>query len=189
MLFGSIWPHAFTGAVLTSSLLHCNNTMHVGDSCMQLLLYSSCRLEDCITQAVHHLNHQQNPCKTCMTHTGPCCTLHCPQGFYCVWPSQAQDVLVVGPYQGTLGCLRIPFSRGVCGAAARTQQTQLVPDVHSFEGHIACASRCVTEWKAMGCIMSNKACGVPYTIDHRVTEMMLVTQSGLYLLPTLPVGF
>ncbi len=50
------------------------------------------------------------------------------------------DVLVVGPYQGGHGCLRIPFSRGVCGAAARTRQTQRVPDVEAFPGHIACAS-------------------------------------------------
>ncbi len=48
--------------------------------------------------------------------------------------------LVIGPYQGTHGCLRIDFSRGVCGAAARTQQTQLVPDVELFPGHIACSS-------------------------------------------------
>ena len=46
--------------------------------------------------------------------------------------------LAVGPYQGGMGCLRIPFSRGVCGACARTQATQLVPDVHAFPGHIAC---------------------------------------------------
>ena len=52
-----------------------------------------------------------------------------------------EQELVVGPYQGGLGCLRIPYSRGVCGAAARTRETQLVPDVHAFPGHIACASR------------------------------------------------
>lgn len=50
------------------------------------------------------------------------------------------DLLVIGPYQGGHGCLRIPFSRGVCGGAARTRQTQLVPDVERFPGHIACAS-------------------------------------------------
>ena len=65
-------------------------------------------------------------------------------GFYLVDPSKA-DELVVGPYQGTLGCLRIPFSKGVCGAAARTRQTQLVPDVHAFPGHIACDSRSNSE--------------------------------------------
>jgi len=47
-------------------------------------------------------------------------------------------MLAVGPYQGGLGCLRIPFERGVCGACARTGLTQRVPDVHAFPGHIAC---------------------------------------------------
>ncbi|WP_428548995.1 GAF domain-containing protein [Profundibacter sp.] len=50
------------------------------------------------------------------------------------------DLLKIGPYQGGHGCLVIPFSRGVCGAAARTGQVQLVADVARFEGHIACAS-------------------------------------------------
>ena len=65
-------------------------------------------------------------------------------GFYVVDPAKA-DELVVGPYQGTLGCLRIAFGRGVCGAAAATGQTQLVPDVHAFHGHIACDSRSASE--------------------------------------------
>ena len=46
--------------------------------------------------------------------------------------------LLVGPYQGTLGCLHITFDRGVCGACARTRQTIIVPDVHQLPGHIAC---------------------------------------------------
>ena len=58
-------------------------------------------------------------------------------GFYVVDEVKPQE-LVVGPYQGTLGCLRIPFGRGVCGAAARDRQTQVVEDVHAFPGHIAC---------------------------------------------------
>ncbi|PVA07841.1 GAF domain-containing protein [Thalassorhabdomicrobium marinisediminis] len=58
-------------------------------------------------------------------------------GFYRV---TAPELLKIGPYQGGHGCLQIPFSRGVCGAAARTGQVQLVPDVDAFEGHIACAS-------------------------------------------------
>jgi GAF domain-containing protein len=58
-------------------------------------------------------------------------------GFYRV---VAPDLLKIGPYQGGHGCLVIPFSRGVCGAAARTGQVQLVPDVDAFPGHIACAS-------------------------------------------------
>ena len=58
-------------------------------------------------------------------------------GFYRV---TAPEMLKIGPYQGGHGCLVIPFSRGVCGAAARTGQTQIVPDVDLFPGHIACAS-------------------------------------------------
>ena len=58
-------------------------------------------------------------------------------GFYVVDPQKERE-LVVGPYQGTLGCLRIAFGRGVCGTAAASGQTQLVPDVHAFPGHIAC---------------------------------------------------
>ena len=58
-------------------------------------------------------------------------------GFYRV---VAPELLKIGPYQGGHGCLVIPFSRGVCGAAARTGQIQLVPDVDAFPGHIACAS-------------------------------------------------
>ncbi len=58
-------------------------------------------------------------------------------GFYRV---TGPELLKIGPYQGGHGCLVIPFSRGVCGAAARTGQTQLVPDVDAFPGHIACAS-------------------------------------------------
>ena len=46
--------------------------------------------------------------------------------------------LVVGPFQGLPACVRIPLDRGVCGAAARTRQTQRVDDVHTFPGHIAC---------------------------------------------------
>ena len=65
-------------------------------------------------------------------------------GFYLVDPDKPSE-LVVGPYQGTLGCLRIPFGKGVCGAAADQRATQLVPDVHAFPGHIACDSRSNSE--------------------------------------------
>lgn len=58
-------------------------------------------------------------------------------GFY---RQTSPQLLIIGPYQGGHGCLRIPFTRGVCGAAARTKTTQLVPDVEAFPGHIACAS-------------------------------------------------
>ena len=56
-------------------------------------------------------------------------------GFYRV---VAPELLRVGPYQGPVGCLEIPFDRGVCGAAARLRRSQVVDDVHSFEGQIAC---------------------------------------------------
>ncbi len=58
-------------------------------------------------------------------------------GFYRV---TEPGLLKIGPYQGGHGCLVIPFERGVCGAAARTGEVQLVPDVDAFPGHIACAS-------------------------------------------------
>ena len=57
-------------------------------------------------------------------------------GFYRV---TSPGMLKIGPYQGGHGCLQIPFSRGVCGAAARTGTVQLVADVDAFPGHIACA--------------------------------------------------
>lgn len=65
-------------------------------------------------------------------------------GFYEVDPRKQRE-LVVGPYQGTLGCLRIPFEKGVCGACATTRETIIVPDVHAFPGHIACDSRSNSE--------------------------------------------
>jgi len=58
-------------------------------------------------------------------------------GFYRV---TEPGLLKIGPYQGGHGCLTIPFDRGVCGAAARTGDPQLVADVDAFPGHIACAS-------------------------------------------------
>ena len=65
-------------------------------------------------------------------------------GFYAVDPDKREE-LVVGPYQGTLGCLRIAFGQGVCGTAARNRQTQVVADVNAFPGHIACDPRSVSE--------------------------------------------
>lgn len=58
-------------------------------------------------------------------------------GFYRV---VSPGLLKIGPYQGGHGCLTIPFARGVCGAAARSGEVQIVPDVDAFPGHIACAS-------------------------------------------------
>lgn len=56
-------------------------------------------------------------------------------GFYFV---EDDDQLLLGPFQGKVACMRIPFSKGVCGAAARERRTQRVEDVHAFPGHIAC---------------------------------------------------
>jgi len=65
-------------------------------------------------------------------------------GFYLVDEIRREE-LVVGPYQGTLGCLRIAFGKGVCGAAAAQRRTIIVADVHLFPGHIACDSRSNSE--------------------------------------------
>ena len=58
-------------------------------------------------------------------------------GFYL---NTGHEELLLGPFQGKTACIRIPFNRGVCGAAARQEHTQLVYDVHQFPGHIACDS-------------------------------------------------
>ena len=63
-------------------------------------------------------------------------------GFYRVTSPQ---LLKIGPYQGSHGCLTIPFSKGVCGAAAREKLTQFVPNVHKREDHIACSSSTLSE--------------------------------------------
>ena len=65
-------------------------------------------------------------------------------GFYVVDPVKG-DELMVGPYQGTLGCLRIAFGRGVCGAAAERRKSVIVDDVEAFPGHILCDARSRSE--------------------------------------------
>lgn len=62
-------------------------------------------------------------------------------GFYL----NRSEELVLGPFQGQIACVRIPFGRGVCGTAAATGQTQRVHDVHEFAGHIACDSASASE--------------------------------------------
>ena len=94
-----------------------------------------------ITQAIRALTHGETDTVALMATFA--CELHQTHplshwtGFYRV---VGPELLKIGPYQGGHGCLVIPFSRGVCGAAARTRQAQLVPDVDAFPGHIACAS-------------------------------------------------
>lgn len=55
------------------------------------------------------------------------------------------EELVLGPFQGKPACIRIPIGRGVCGTAAATGESLIVPDVHQFEGHIACDSASQSE--------------------------------------------
>lgn len=59
-------------------------------------------------------------------------------GFYLI-DTEAGN-LVLGPFQGPLACTRIPYGKGVCGTAWKRNETIVVPDVHQFEGHIACSS-------------------------------------------------
>ena len=70
------------------------------------------------------------------------------------------ETLVLGPFQGRPACIEIPLGRGVCGTAAQTGQTQLVPDVHLFPGHIACDSA------------SNSAIVVPLRVDGKVVGVL-----------------
>lgn len=59
-------------------------------------------------------------------------------GFYRITHDRANKELVLGPFVGRPACIRIPLGQGVCGTAASSAQTQLVKDVHTFPGHIAC---------------------------------------------------
>ena len=64
-------------------------------------------------------------------------------GFYRV--AKSDELLRVGPYQGNLGCLEIPFGKGVCGIAAAERRTVIVDDVSEFPGHITCDARAASE--------------------------------------------
>jgi GAF domain-containing protein len=77
-------------------------------------------------------------------------------GFYRV---TTPGLLKIGPYQGGHGCLSIPFSRGVCGAAAREERTHIVADVNAFPGHIACSTTTRSEivvpaWDRNGALLA-----------------------------------
>ena len=96
---------------------------------------------DVLAQTIASLTHGETDVVSLMA-TVSCEVHHSDErfdwtGFY---RNVGDDLLKIGPYQGGHGCLVIPFSRGVCGAAARSGQVQLVPDVEAFAGHIACAS-------------------------------------------------
>ena len=64
-------------------------------------------------------------------------------GFYRV--AKSDELLRIGPYQGSLGCLEIPFGKGVCGLAAAERRTVIVEDVNEFPGHITCDARARSE--------------------------------------------
>ena len=112
-----------------------------------------------ITESIRALCHGETDTVALMAtvvcevhHAHPCADW---TGFYRV---TAPEMLKIGPYQGGHGCLVIPFSRGVCGAVARTGETQLVPDVEAFPGHIACSSSTRSEivlpvWRKDGSLL------------------------------------
>lgn len=108
-------------------------------------------------------------------------------GFYRV---AGPDLLKIGPYQGGHGCLTIPFSRGVCGAAAQTGKVQLVPDVDAFPGHIACASSTRSElvlpvWNGRGRLLgvfdidSNQADAFTRRDADALTDILNTTFSAV----------
>lgn len=78
-------------------------------------------------------------------------------GFYF---ARSQDELVLGPFQGKVACVRIPFGKGVCGVAASSKTMQHVDDVHQFSGHIACDAA------------SNSEVVVPIIVDDKVVAVL-----------------
>ena len=74
--------------------------------------------------------------------------------------SAAAPVLVLGPFQGKTACIRIPYGRGVCGTAAKSDSVQRIDDVHQFPGHIACDSA------------SNSEIVIPIHSDGRVVGVL-----------------
>lgn len=78
---------------------------------------------------------------------GAACILHeaMPHAFWTGFYRVVGGGLVIGPYQGTPGCSRIGWGKGVCGTAWASGETQVVPDVHAFPGHIACDGRAESE--------------------------------------------
>jgi GAF domain-containing protein len=77
-------------------------------------------------------------------------------GFYLV----KNNELVLAPFQGPIACTRIKYGKGVCGTAWKNEKAQLVPDVHQFDGHIACSSNSVAEIVVPVLDKTNKVIGV-----------------------------
>lgn len=85
-------------------------------------------------------------------------------GFYLMEDGE----LVLGPFQGLPACVRIPLGRGVCGTAAKTKETVIVPDVHAFPGHIACDAASQSEI-VVPMVMNGELLGV-LDIDSPIKE-------------------
>ncbi len=99
-------------------------------------------------------------------------------GFYL----SEEDKLILGPFQGNPACVEIPYGKGVCGTAAVKDAVQLVPDVHLFEGHIACDSASRSEiviplhkdGKVVGVLDIDSPSAARFTEDDRAGLEMLV---------------
>ncbi|MDM3884508.1 GAF domain-containing protein [Pseudomonas sp. BCRC 81390] len=101
-------------------------------------------------------------------------------GFYL----NRNEELVLGPFQGQVACVRIPFSKGVCGAAAATRQTQRVDDVHAFPGHIACDSASNSEL-VIPLVKEGRLIGVLDLDSPKVGRFSEADQAGLERLATI----
>ncbi|MFJ4457441.1 GAF domain-containing protein [Pseudomonas sp. NPDC089392] len=95
-------------------------------------------------------------------------------GFYL----NRNEQLVLGPFQGQVACVRIPFGKGVCGAAAATRQTQRVEDVHAFPGHIACDSASNSEL-VIPLVKEGRLIGVLDLDSPKLARFSEVDQVGL----------
>ncbi|MDD1014841.1 GAF domain-containing protein [Pseudomonas rubra] len=95
-------------------------------------------------------------------------------GFYL----NRNEQLLLGPFQGQVACVRIPFGRGVCGAAAATRQTQRVEDVHAFAGHIACDSASNSEL-VIPLVKDGRLIGVLDLDSPKLARFSEVDQAGL----------
>lgn len=92
--------------------------------------------------------------------------------------------LVVGPFQGLPACVRIPLDKGVCGAAARTRQTQRIADVHAFPGHIACDSASNSELVVPLVARDGSLVGVFDLDSPKLDRFDAEDQAGLEMLAT-----
>jgi GAF domain-containing protein len=101
-------------------------------------------------------------------------------GFYL----NRNEELVLGPFQGQIACVRIPFGRGVCGAAAQTRQTQRVKDVHEFPGHIACDSASNSEL-VVPLVKEGRLIGVLDLDSPKVGRFTEQDQAGIEQLATI----